>query len=241
MADAEQMKVGYWAIRGLAQPIRMALKHRVIPFEDVTYACVKKEDGSHDRSAWTTVKPTLGIDFVNLPYVVDGDVSFTESIACLTYAAQKAGLHKDFTAAEEGRALMFAIKVQDLRNKAIGLFYGKYDGPDGEATKAHIDFTKKILKQFDSALEKSGGDWLMGKSMCAADFHLAEMIYQHYLLAPQIFAELGSMLEYARNFFALPEIAKCEKAAQDSKIAINNTMAKWGSTYMPCDTTFPMK
>lgn len=236
MADASaQMKLGYWAIRGLAQPIRMALSLGDVDYEDVRYQCGEAPD--YDRSCWFDVKPSLGIDFCNLPYVIDVEVSFAESVACLTYACQKAGIHKGFTMAEEAKALSLALSVQDLRNKAVGQFYGTYDGDKSEngQTGAYIKTATGYFEKFSKILQ--GKKYLLGDKMCSADFHLCEMIYQHYLLAPEIFSgDLAHLTkEYAAAFFAQEKIAELEKL----KLPMNNTMAKFGSKHMEIDLTFP--
>eukprot|EP00493_Phyllostaurus_siculus_P026629 UN26974 len=67
MADSEQnqLTVGYWDIRGLAQPIRMALALGGVEFKDKMYTCkpkvsINKETGKEehgwDTSDWFDVK-----------------------------------------------------------------------------------------------------------------------------------------------------------------------------------------
>jgi len=236
MAEAPtKMQLGYWAIRGLAQPIRMALALGDVDFEDVRYPVGGAPD--YDRSAWFNVKPNLGIDFCNLPYVIDGESSFAESVACLTYACQKAGIHKDFSMAEEAKALSLALAVQVLRNKAVGQFYGTWDGvkEEGGATAKYIQTATGFFTKFSKILK--GKKYLMGDKLCSADFHLCEMIYQHYLLAPEIFSgDLNHLTkDYAAPFFAQPKIAKLEEL----KLPMNNMMAKFGAAYMEIDLTFP--
>lgn len=63
--------LGYWDIRGLAQPIRMILEHAGADYKDTQYSCGPAPD--YDRSAWTSVKYTLALDFPNLPYLIDGN------------------------------------------------------------------------------------------------------------------------------------------------------------------------
>lgn len=61
--------------------------------QDVRYEVVRKEDDSGwSRDAWNSVKYELGLDFPNLPYLIDGDLKITQSNACLAYAGEKAGL-----------------------------------------------------------------------------------------------------------------------------------------------------
>jgi glutathione S-transferase len=54
----------------LAQPIRLLLEYTGTKFEDKHMSCGPAPD--FDRSCWTNVKPTVGLDFANLPYYIDG-------------------------------------------------------------------------------------------------------------------------------------------------------------------------
>ena len=56
------------------------------------YDMVEYEAGpapDFDRSAWTDVKFTLGMDFPNLPYLFDGELKLTETNAIHRYLADK--------------------------------------------------------------------------------------------------------------------------------------------------------
>jgi len=251
MADSEQnqLTVGYWDIRGLAQPIRMALALGGVEFNDKTYTCkptvsINKETGKEehgwDPSDWFDVKKDLGkeIDFCNLPYIQAEGTSFAESMACFTYAAEVAGFHANFTQAQKCKALAFLIKVQEIRDLAIGHFYGfggepTFDG--GDNTKVYsADITKRFEKF--NAILGSEKKYLMGDDICSADFHLCEMIYQHYLMDQTIFAEMDNLKKYAKRFFELEKIAEVEKKC---KLPINNKMAKFGAAYIEnVDLTF---
>jgi len=257
MAASEQkeLTVGYWDIRGLAQPIRMALALGGVEFNDKMYTCkpkvtINKETGKEehgwDTSDWFDVKKeSLGkeIDFCNLPYIqvqnMAEGTSFAESMACFTYAAEVAGHHDNFTQAQKCKALAFLIQVQVIRDLAIGHFYGfggepTYDG--GERTKVYsADITKKFEK-FSAILGEK--KYLMGDDICSADFHLCEMIYQHYLMDKTIFAKMDNLKNYAKRFFALEKIAEMEKKCE---LPINNKMAKFGAAYIEnVDLTFGM-
>lgn len=243
MADAarEKMVIGYWAIRGLVQPIRMACALGGLDYEFVTYACEPAaEEGKWDLSAWKDVKFNLGLDIPNLPYLIETDgSSFTESQAVLTYVCTKGGLTKEYTAVEHAQALAFCLEVQDIRNKAVGLFYGTWDGnwdeiddkekKVGACGKYEVG-AKRQFERLEQVMKNAGGDGLMkAKGYCAADIHLAEMVYQHLLMRPQILEECPTLKEFAKNFFEQDAIAKLEA---DCKFAINNKMAKWGNEYM---------
>jgi len=83
--------LGYWKIRGLAAPIRYIFEYLKVPFEDKFYEQGDAPD--FDVSCWTSEKYALGLDFPNLPYLIDGDLKITESQAILRYVVNKYGPH----------------------------------------------------------------------------------------------------------------------------------------------------
>jgi glutathione S-transferase len=58
-----------------------------VDFEDKQYAVGPGPE--FDRSQWTDVKPTLGLDYPNLPYLIDEEFKLTESMAIMKYIAAK--------------------------------------------------------------------------------------------------------------------------------------------------------
>lgn len=60
---------GYWNIRGLGQIARLLLAYTGLKWEDKQYS---------DEAEWFEKdKKSLGLDFPNLPYLIDGDVKIT--------------------------------------------------------------------------------------------------------------------------------------------------------------------
>lgn len=68
----------YWDIRGLAEPIRMLLSYTKTKYHDQVY--VQGDGPAFDRSAWTSVKDTVGLDFPNLPYYIDGNIKVSTAM-----------------------------------------------------------------------------------------------------------------------------------------------------------------
>lgn len=66
---APTMKLGYWEIRGYAEPIRTLLHYCKVPFEDVRYGFGSGADFP-SMNEWFKVKPSMGLDFPNLPYLI---------------------------------------------------------------------------------------------------------------------------------------------------------------------------
>ena len=48
----------------------MILEYAGVEYNNVMYSCGPAP--TYDRSSWTNVKNTLGLDFPNLPYYIDG-------------------------------------------------------------------------------------------------------------------------------------------------------------------------
>merc|ERR1712183_585615 len=151
MGSSEEQEMApvlcYWDIRGLAQPIRLLLAHTGTEYEDRQLSC--GPGPKFDKSCWFDNKFSLGLDFPNLPYYLDGDIKLTQSNAILRYIARQHGLAG---ATDKERALvdMMAEESMDFRNGAVRLFYS----PDFESKKpAYVqDYLPARLKQFSTFL-----------------------------------------------------------------------------------------
>lgn len=219
------------------QPIKMACALGNLNYNFVSYECIKNEDGW--TSEWYNVKNKLGLDLPNLPYLIEVDGSgFTESQAILTYVCEKGGLTTDYDQVQRAQALAFSLEVQDIRNNAVKLFYNTWDGNWGEegACGKYYDSAKKKFNRLEKIIHvnDNGNIYLVKNApgFCGADIHLAEMIYQHMLLLPEILADCPTLKKFASNFFAQDRIAALEAESAESKLAINNKMAHWGNEYM---------
>ena len=91
MVDASLPTLGYWKIRGIGAPIRYILEYLKVPFNNVMYE--QGEGPEFSREEWYSVKHTLGFDFPNIPYFIDGDLKLTESSAIIRYIVNKWGPH----------------------------------------------------------------------------------------------------------------------------------------------------
>ena len=79
--------LGYWRMRGVAQPIRFLLAHLKIEFEERLFELGDAPDFS--PSEWTEAAGTLQLDFPKLPYYIDSDndVRLTGPFAIMKYIA----------------------------------------------------------------------------------------------------------------------------------------------------------
>merc|ERR1712136_498010 len=149
--------LAYWDIRGLAQPIRLLLAYTETKYEDKYYVCGPAP--TFDKSCWFDIKSSLGLDFPNLPYYIDGDVKITQSNAILRYIGRK---HNLLGTNESERICV------DMMENEIG------------------DFRKALperLAKFSKFLGEN--DWLAGENISIVDFILYEMLDQHVLFEPK--------------------------------------------------------
>lgn len=68
--------LGYWKMRGQAQPIRYLLAYLEVNYQEEGYE-------TDSRDAWTNVKDNLGLDFPNQPYLFHEDLKVTEPLAII--------------------------------------------------------------------------------------------------------------------------------------------------------------
>nr|XP_006979550.1 glutathione S-transferase Mu 1 isoform X2 [Peromyscus maniculatus bairdii] len=129
------MILGYWNVRGLTQPIRMLLEYTDSSYEEKKYTMGDAPD--YEQSQWLSDKFKLGLDFPNLPYLIDGPHKITQSNAIIRYIARKNNLCGE-TEEERIRADIVENQVMDNRMQLIRLCYN----PDFEKLKP--EFLKTI-------------------------------------------------------------------------------------------------
>jgi len=84
--------LGYWAIRGLAEPIRMLHAFLGVPLREDRYGSGFFPTATKSFGEWQSLKRDMeadGLALPNLPYYIDGDVKLTESVAILRYICEK--------------------------------------------------------------------------------------------------------------------------------------------------------
>ncbi|KAH9498436.1 Glutathione S-transferase Mu 5 [Bulinus truncatus] len=213
-------QLGYWAIRGLAQPIRLLLNYVGEEFEDNRY--VQGDAPEYSRAEWEKVKYTLGLDFPNLPYYIDGDIKLTQSNTILRHLARKYKLYGT-TEKEQAHVDLLLDVIMDVRNGFVRICYGS-DLSD-QVRSQYVAQTKPALE----SLEKYLGDkkFFIGDKVTVCDFHIYEMLDVHRIFEPSLLEERPKLKAYLNRFAALPKIA--EYLASDKNIVrpINNKSAKF--------------
>ncbi|NXH11993.1 GSTM2 transferase, partial [Bucco capensis] len=151
------LTLGYWDVRGLANPVRMLLEYTETPYQEKLYRPGPAPE--FDRNDWLKEKEKLGLDFPNLPYLIDGSTRLTQSNAILRYIARK---HNMCGETEEEKQLVDMLEnhLMDLRMNFIRLCYS----PDFEKLKpAYLEQLPGKLRELSRFL--GSRQWFVGNKV----------------------------------------------------------------------------
>lgn len=241
MSNQEPITVGYWAIRGLAAPLRMMVMYSGAPLDNVMYDC-KNVDGKWDFSAWQDVKPAMKEKkaIINLPYVKAGDQLVTQSNACFAFLGRKFGLwglnESDCIECEE-----YLCEVMDVRNSVVSFSYkGKEVCTDSaNGFIENMCKTNSSLSKLELVLSRkplNDTHFLVSNYPTAPDFHLYEMISQlklvcaTYSIEDIFVTKMPSLEHFYTNFRSLPGNQKYLNSGLEDKVPCNNKPAGFGSS-----------
>ena len=225
---APRLTLGYWDIRGFAQPIRLLLAHAGADFAEEFHSMSGPPDFS--KEAWFAVKPTLPLDFPNLPYLYDAEtgVKISQSVTILRYLGRKFNL----IGGSEGERVRIDLVEQQLvdwRNQGL-IFY------DPEYVEKHADAYKAGIKEKLAQLSAFLGDrqFLSGGSVSYVDFLAYEYLDVHArLLIPGLLSQFPNLEALVKRIEELPGVKAFMASERFIKYPVNNHQAKWGSKYVP--------
>lgn len=192
--SGSKVKLGYWGIRGLAQTPRHLLAYCKVAFEDQVYG---------DGDKWFKEdKLHLGLDFPNLPYLIDGEYNLSESSAIQRYVINKWG-NPDLLGKnpkDSAQIDSFLAVFLEITGAVKGLFFNK----EHETAKGPLieKYTPKLEQ-----LSKFVGDksFALGY-LTLADFIIAEDSNFLEAVFPEESKAWPFLKRIRENFNKLPEI-----------------------------------
>nr|ABL09318.1 allergen Ale o 8 [Aleuroglyphus ovatus] len=188
--------VGYWDFRGLGQPVRSLLAYAGVDFTDKRYS---RADGKGQE--WLNEKFNLGFDFPNLPYLIDGNVKLTQTLAILRYLARKYKLD----GANEAEKNAIAVLEQQVTDLNVALFKTIFD-PNFETVK--VEYLKNLpdsLKQISNFIGSK--QFSVGPNVTYVDFWLYEYLIKVKLFAPEAFNQFPNLGAFVTRLETQPKLA----------------------------------
>ncbi|BHF70892.1 Glutathione S-transferase Mu 3 [Sparganum proliferum] len=201
------IQLGYWGIRGLAQPIRLLLEYVGEDYQE-------KRFGKGDMEKWKEMKYTLGIGFPN-------------SSVILRYLGEKHGLGGK-GAKEQAEIAMAEAAIKDLRIAFSRIAYS----PNYEEERP--GFMPKFEKGIEDISSYLGSKkWLVGDNITYADFVLYENLCAFRFFEPSGFEKYLNLREYIERFEALPKIKQYMNSERFIYWPLNGWMASFGGGDAP--------
>lgn len=178
--SSETVTLRYFDIRGLAEPIRLALSYLNIDYEEVKYArCAP--DCKNGLTDWTEAKK-VGTEsglfaFSQVPSLTYGETSLVQSEAILRFLARKHGIAGE-TEIEQQRIDLFVGGLKDMRSKYGKMVYNKKALTDPKIMSDYLDVQRTWLPFFERLLVKSSvdGPYVAGAHVTFSDFIAFDMI-----------------------------------------------------------------
>ncbi|NWZ41211.1 GSTM2 transferase, partial [Brachypodius atriceps] len=205
-----------------------------------------------DPSDWTNEKEKLGLDFPNLPYLIDGPVKLTQSNAILRYIARKhnmcecggsqrpgGGGPRGFvgggltlphpsggeTEEEKQRVDVLENHLMDLRMNFARLCYN----PDFEKLKpAYLEQLPKKLQELSRFL--GSRPWFAGQKLTFVDFLAYDVLDQQRMFVPECPELKGNLAQFLQRFEALDKVSAYMRSGRFMKSPIFWRVAKWSNT-----------
>ncbi|CAK62603.1 unnamed protein product (macronuclear) [Paramecium tetraurelia] len=191
--------LGYWPIRGLAQPLRFFLEYIELPYEDKRYNDPQEWFGKDDQ--------TFNSPFTNLPYLKDGDHTVFESDAIYHYLAHKVNKPELLGKDAKQQTMVATIRgaIGDLKASFFTWAYGNKE--TAEAKKEDmLKEAGEFFRAFNTTLERS--TWLTGDTITYIDFVLWEFVDEFLVLAPEVITSKPKLVEFHNRISEFPQIKK---------------------------------
>ncbi|KAM7539322.1 hypothetical protein Aperf_G00000052784 [Anoplocephala perfoliata] len=190
--------LAYWNGRGVTEQIRLLLHYLGVKYEDKFYNIGPPPE--YSRKEWFDVKFTLGLDFPNLPYYIDGDFKLTQSLAIMEYIADT---HDMLPTCKKTRAVIHMLlnDISDFRSSGAKAFYYSQSEDD------KVQFLKGLpdkLKQYEKYLGEK--QWLTGDKICTPDFSLYMVLDQLKKVEPTCLKGFPKLEAFLTRFENLPQL-----------------------------------
>lgn len=204
--------LGYWNNRCLVQDLKLILAYNNVNYDNKIYNIGNAPD--YDKSEWLNEKYNLGLDYPNLPYLIDDKIKLTQHKSIIIYLGKKYNLFSN---------------DENFINMTLEVFHDWYIQFTNLTYSSYLDFNKDkdyyiknnlifFFKIFENKLENK--EFLLDK-LTILDFRLFELLYQHINLDINVFNLFENNIKnFLKNFIKLKNIDKF--LLESDKIIIHN-------------------
>jgi len=187
----------YWNVRAMGEISRLLLRYSGVSWKDDQVPL-----DSTGFTRWKAEKYNLGLDLPNLPYLIDGDMKITQSVAIIRYLGRKFGLVPGDNEQDIVKCEMIEQEVTDLRAAFmdICLEVEKFK----EMVPGYLENLEKKLGVLDKFV--GVGPFVLGEKLTYVDFMVFEFVSQIDKLAPEQVAKATNIGRLLQHFQDLPQL-----------------------------------
>nr|XP_042135629.1 glutathione S-transferase Mu 7 isoform X1 [Peromyscus maniculatus bairdii]XP_042135630.1 glutathione S-transferase Mu 7 isoform X1 [Peromyscus maniculatus bairdii]XP_042135631.1 glutathione S-transferase Mu 7 isoform X1 [Peromyscus maniculatus bairdii]XP_042135633.1 glutathione S-transferase Mu 7 isoform X1 [Peromyscus maniculatus bairdii]XP_042135634.1 glutathione S-transferase Mu 7 isoform X1 [Peromyscus maniculatus bairdii]XP_042135635.1 glutathione S-transferase Mu 7 isoform X1 [Peromys len=205
----------------LAHAIRMLLEYTDSSYEEKRYTMGDAPD--YDQSQWLNEKFKLGLDFPNLPYLIDGSHKITQSNAILRYLARKHNLCGE-TEEERIRVDILENQLMDNRMVLARLCYN----PDFEKLKpGYLEQLPEMMRLYSEFLGKR--PWFAGDKITFVDFIAYDVLERNQVFEPKCLEAFPNLKDFISRFEGLKKISDYMKSSRFLPRPVFLKIAIWGN------------
>ena len=182
------------------------------------------------KENWLNEKDKLGLDFPNLPYIIDGDVRITQSVAILRYFGRKHQLDGK-TDQEKIRIDLAEQTLLDFRQGGTNCFYGMRPPNYEQGAQEYRKELPAKLAAFSTFL--GSNPWFAGANMSYVDFMAYELFDQHKEFAPEAFEnkKIKNLVDFMNRVESIPNVAKYMRSDRFIKYPLFGATAFFGGKH----------
>ncbi|KRZ78035.1 putative splicing factor, arginine/serine-rich 7 [Trichinella papuae] len=189
-AMAPKYKLTYFAIRGLAEPIRLLLHDQKVNFDDERI----------DKKDWPEIKPKML--FGQLPCLYEDDKPIVQSGAIMRHLGRRFGLYGN--ADEMTYVDVIYEGIVDLRLKYARLIYGDF------CNESKCKFVNEVLPVELARFEKllTGKKYILNDEITFADYALVEILDVLLVLSSTCLEKFPALKTFHAHFMDRPNLKK---------------------------------
>ncbi|XP_074044458.1 glutathione S-transferase Mu 7-like isoform X2 [Macrotis lagotis] len=184
---------------------------------------MRLEASENGKNEWVKDRYTIGLDFPNLPYLIDGNIKITQSNAILRYIGRK---HKMCGDTEEERVRVDILESQamDFRMQLVRVCHN----PNFENMRLiYLQQLPKSLHLFSCFLGTR--KWFAGKKMTFVDFSMYDILDLNLKFLPTCLDLFPNLQEFLTRFEGLKKISAYMNSPRYLPKPVFLKMAKWGT------------